>query len=73
VRDGRASDSQTADHTIRIAPISLEIAPGKVIKTTGCNGTVPGPLLRLREGKPVSIKVINESGYPNPGPLARIV
>lgn len=55
----------SADHTIRIAPISLEIAPNKIIQTTGYNGTVPGPLLRLREGKPVSIKVINDSGYPN--------
>ncbi|MDY0883570.1 multicopper oxidase family protein [Dongia soli] len=55
----------SADHTIRIAPISLEIAPGKVIKTTGYNGTVPGPLLRLHEGKPAVINVINESGYLN--------
>jgi FtsP/CotA-like multicopper oxidase with cupredoxin domain len=53
------------DHTIRIAPVSLEIAPGKVIKTTGYNGTVPGPTLRLQEGKPVTINVINDSGYPN--------
>jgi FtsP/CotA-like multicopper oxidase with cupredoxin domain len=53
------------DHTIRIAPVSLEIAPGKVIKTTAYNGTVPGPTLRLQAGKPVAIKVSNESGYPN--------
>jgi FtsP/CotA-like multicopper oxidase with cupredoxin domain len=52
-------------HTIRIAPISLEIAPNKVIQTTGYNGTVPGPLLRLKEGTPVTINVINDSGYPN--------
>ena len=31
----------------------------------GYNGPVPGPLLRLREGQPVAINVINESGYPN--------
>ena len=60
-----ACRSQPADHTIRIAPVSLEIAPGKIIKTTGYNGTVPGPLLRLQEGKPVAINVINDSGYPN--------
>ena len=54
-----------ADHTLRIAPIALEIAPGTVIKTTGYNGTVPGPALRFREGKPVTINVINDSGYPN--------
>lgn len=68
--DHRSSYAQTpratsADHTIRVAPISLEIAPGKVIKTTGYNGTVPGPLLRLKEGQPVAINVINDSGYPN--------
>jgi len=61
----QTASSQPADHTIRIAPVSLEIAPGKIIKTTGYNGTVPGPLLRLREGKPVAINVINNSGYPN--------
>jgi FtsP/CotA-like multicopper oxidase with cupredoxin domain len=54
-----------ADHTIKIAPISLEIAPGKIIKTTAYNGSVPGPTLRLREGEPVAINVINDSGYPN--------
>ena len=53
------------DHTIRIAPASLEIASGKIIKTTAYNGTVPGPALRLQEGKPVAINVINDSGYPN--------
>src|SRR4029453_14214477 len=54
-----------ADHTIRIAPIALEIAPGKIIRTTAYNGTVPGPPLRLKTGAPVSIHVINDSGYPN--------
>ena len=51
-RSGHAQtpSSPPADHTIRIAPVSLEIAPGKIIKTTGYNGTVPGPVLRLREG-----------------------
>ena len=60
-----ASPQPPADHTIRIAPVSLEIAPGKVIKTTAYNGTVPGPVLRLKEGKPVAINVVNDSGYPN--------
>ena len=54
-----------ADHTIRIAPVSLEIAPGRIIRTTGYNGTAPGPALRLEEGRPVTINVINDSGYPN--------
>jgi hypothetical protein len=37
------------DHTIRIGPVSLELAPGKTIKTTGYSDSVPGPVLRLRE------------------------
>jgi len=57
--------SATADHTVRIAPVSLELAPGKVVKTTGYNGAVPGPVLRLPEGKLVTINVVNDSGYPN--------
>jgi len=53
------------DYTIRIGPVSLELAPGKTIKTTGYNGSVPGPILRLREGRPVNINVINDAGYPD--------
>jgi FtsP/CotA-like multicopper oxidase with cupredoxin domain len=51
------------DHTITIEPVALELAPGKIIKTTGYNGKVPGPVLRLQEGRPVNIKVINNAGY----------
>ncbi len=54
-----------ADYTLRIAPVSLELAPGKTITTTGYNGKVPGPVLRLREGSPVTINVINDAGYPD--------
>lgn len=56
---------QRADHTIHIAPVSHELAPGRIVKTTAYNGSVPGPTLRLQEGKPVAISVVNESGYPN--------
>jgi FtsP/CotA-like multicopper oxidase with cupredoxin domain len=50
-----------ADHTLRIAPLRLELAPGKVIDTFGYNGTVPGPVLRLREGRQVSIDIRNDT------------
>ena len=33
------------DYSLRIAPLRLELAPGKVIETFGYNGTVPGPVL----------------------------
>jgi FtsP/CotA-like multicopper oxidase with cupredoxin domain len=50
-----------ADHRLVIAPVSLEIAPGHVIRTIGYNGTVPGPLLRMRERSAVTIAVTNNS------------
>ncbi len=55
-------DGSKPDYTLTIAPISVEIAPKKIVKTIGYNGTAPGPLLRLREGRPVTIDVINQTG-----------
>ena len=49
----------SADYTLRIEPCNLEISPGVVIRTVGYNGQVPGPMLRLCEGVPVTIDVTN--------------
>ena len=49
------------DYSLRIAPLRLELAPGKVIDTYGYNVTVPGPVLRLREGQAVSIDISNNT------------
>ena len=49
------------DYTLRIAPLRLELAPNKVIETFGYNGTVPGPALRLREGRQVSVDIRNDT------------
>ena len=54
-----------ADYTLQIAPLHLEIAPGKTIKTTAVNGTAPGPLIRVREGTPVTIDVVNHTTVPD--------
>ena len=51
-----------ADYTIEIAPYSLEVAPHKFIKTIAYNQQVPGALLRMREGTPVIVDVVNHSG-----------
>jgi FtsP/CotA-like multicopper oxidase with cupredoxin domain len=51
--------SSKADYSLRIEPLTLDIGPGMSIKTISYNGQVPGPLLRLREGAPVSIDVTN--------------
>ena len=50
-----------ADYSLRIAPLKLELAPGNVIETFGYNGTVPGPVLRLREGRQVNIDIHNDT------------
>ncbi|HTY83320.1 MAG TPA: multicopper oxidase domain-containing protein [Silvibacterium sp.] len=54
-----------ADHSLHIEPCSLEIGPGITVKTLAFNGQVPGPLLRLREGVPVTIDVTNASSVPD--------
>lgn len=54
-----AATTPPADHSLRIAPCTLEIGKGVSIKTLAYNGQVPGPLLRLREGVPVTIDVTN--------------
>lgn len=56
-----AQSAPPADYTIHIAPIHLEIAPKKIVKTTAFNGRVPGQLIRLQEGKPVTIDVIDDT------------
>jgi FtsP/CotA-like multicopper oxidase with cupredoxin domain len=53
-----------ADVTLRIGPVAVDVAPGKTIRTTGYNGSVPGPLIHLREGVPVSVDIFNDSDIP---------
>src|ERR1700683_1701132 len=52
------------DVKLEIAPLALEIAPGKVVRTVAYNGRVPGPLIRWPEGKPIVIDVLNHSTIP---------
>jgi len=54
-----------ADHALRIEPTTLDIGNGVTIKTLAYNGQVPGPLLRLKEGVPVTIDVTNAGPDPD--------
>src|SRR5260370_42423177 len=49
------------DVKLEIAPLDLEIAPGKLIHTGAYNGRVPGPLIRCPEGKPIVLDVLNRT------------
>ena len=51
-----------ADVTLRIAPVQLEIAAGRTIRTVGYNGMVPGPLVRFREGVTATVDLFNDTG-----------
>ncbi|MGB7751494.1 MAG: multicopper oxidase domain-containing protein [Candidatus Acidiferrales bacterium] len=53
-----------ADVKLEIAPLNLEIAPGKVVHTVAYNGQDPGPLIRWPEGKPIAIVVFNRTAIP---------
>ena len=53
-----------ADITLKIAPVTVELAPDRVISTVGYNDTSPGPVLRMREGAPITVEVVNETDVP---------
>lgn len=57
--------SEKADHTLRIEPCNLDIGNGVSVKALAYNGQAPGPLLRLREGVPVTIDVTNAGTNPD--------
>jgi FtsP/CotA-like multicopper oxidase with cupredoxin domain len=68
---GALSSSQTApkpegeaDHTIRIGLGLVELADDRILSTTTYNGQFPGPLLRLKEGGPVTVDIYNDTDTP---------
>jgi FtsP/CotA-like multicopper oxidase with cupredoxin domain len=57
-------NATSSDITLRIAHVTVELAPDRILSTIGYNGTSPGPILRMKEGKPVTVTVINETDTP---------
>ncbi len=60
---GLMGDS-AADYTLTIATRPLEIAPNRILSVTTYNDQFPGPLLRFKEGVPVTIDVHNQADTP---------
>ncbi len=56
------SPAPSPDIQIRIAEMTLELGPKRLVRTLAYNGQVPGPLLRVREGTTFTVDVSNESG-----------
>jgi len=56
-----AQDLAAPDYKLRIAPVTLELSPRHRVKTTAYDGQTPGPLLRLKENRQVTIEVTNQT------------
>jgi FtsP/CotA-like multicopper oxidase with cupredoxin domain len=59
-----AAGAPPADLTLTIAPVTVELAPDRILSTMGYNGTAPGPVLRMKEGQPIIVDVINHTDTP---------
>src|SRR3954470_21909949 len=53
-----------AEVSLRIGAVLVDVTKDKTISTIGYNGQVPGPLIRLREGKQVSVQIFNDTDTP---------
>lgn len=62
---GATTETNTvADYTLTIAVKPVELAPNRIISTTTYNGQFPGPLLRFKEGRRVTIDIHNQTDRP---------
>jgi FtsP/CotA-like multicopper oxidase with cupredoxin domain len=59
-----AKEISGTEFNLEIAPVMVELAPNRIISTIGYNGSSPGPLLRMKEGVPVTINVVNKTDVP---------
>jgi len=55
------ANAAPADYTLDIAPYLLEASPKYRFSTVAYNGQVPGPLLRMKQGRPIAIDIHNHS------------
>jgi FtsP/CotA-like multicopper oxidase with cupredoxin domain len=53
-----------ADITLRIGEIKADLGFGRSVKTLAYNGQIPGPVLRMTEGRRTRVEVINEATLP---------
>ncbi len=58
------SETSVPDYTLHIGSSAVEIAPKHIISTITYNGQFPGPLLRFKEGQPVTIDIHNDTDTP---------
>jgi len=59
-----SAQDASADHTLHIKASAIEIAPKRIISSVTYNGQFPGPLLRFKEGREVTVDIYNETDTP---------
>lgn len=52
------------DYTLRIGATPIEIGRNRIVSTITYNGQFPGPLLRFKEGRPVTVEIHNDTDAP---------
>ena len=58
------AQSPAADYRLQIAASAVEIAPQHIVSTITYNGQFPGPLLRFKEGREVTVEIHNDTDTP---------
>ena len=53
-----------AEYSIRIKASPVEIAPKRIVSTITYNGQFPGPLLRFKQGREVTVDIYNDTDTP---------
>jgi FtsP/CotA-like multicopper oxidase with cupredoxin domain len=64
VAGNNSAPAGAADVTLRIGPVLVDIAKDHTVSTIGYNGSVPGPLIRLKEGVPLTVDLFNDTDTP---------
>lgn len=59
-----AQNEAKADHTLRIKASPIEIAPKRIVSALTYNGQFPGPMLRVKEDRPITVDVYNDTDTP---------
>src|SRR5712691_11921133 len=60
----RSQDQTSPDYALHITTSPIEIAPKRIISAITYNGQFPGPLLRFKEGRQVSVDIYNNTATP---------
>jgi nitrite reductase (NO-forming) len=60
-----APAGNTANITLEVRETMISIAPGVAYNAWTFNGTVPGPILRVRQGQTVNFTLVNKTNTPH--------